>query len=64
LPPRIDPARCDKCGICVFECPFSLFKYHPRVEKIVFTQAKECVDCFICEVRCPQNAIEITIKRS
>jgi 2-oxoglutarate ferredoxin oxidoreductase subunit delta len=54
----IHPRRCKGCEICVRLCPRSVlglkdFKAH--VERLA-----DCSECMLCELRCPDFAIEVT----
>lgn len=59
--PRIDPAHCKRCGICVEACPVS-------GKALSFTNGKTnppvydytaCIRCFCCHEMCPHKAIYI-----
>lgn len=57
----IDYNRCDNCGICIFECGKDLFRYDLPRDRVVFHNAKDCVECFYCEVKCPEKAITLKL---
>jgi 2-oxoglutarate ferredoxin oxidoreductase subunit delta len=59
-PVRVDPELCKDCGICVALCPHGVLVAVPggvRVEK-----AEACSRCRMCEVHCPDFAIEVVIE--
>ena len=58
MPPRINPALCDQCGICQDVCPGDILYVDRGIEEIV-RYADECSHCDVCRVECPQGAIVI-----
>ncbi|HZW57966.1 MAG TPA: ferredoxin family protein [Nitrososphaerales archaeon] len=61
MPPIVNRARCDGCGICVFECGVHVFGMILDKDVAYPANPKACVDCFICEVACPEDAIRIKV---
>jgi 2-oxoglutarate ferredoxin oxidoreductase subunit delta len=59
-PKRLNVYRswCKKCGICVALCPKKALEAdeegYPR-----WTESGSCVACRMCELRCPDFAIEV-----
>jgi 2-oxoglutarate ferredoxin oxidoreductase subunit delta len=49
---------CKGCGICVAFCPKKVLELDER-EKAVAVRPKDCICCRLCELRCPDLAIEI-----
>lgn len=49
---------CKKCGICISFCPKNVFDgeagFHPEVAR-----PEDCINCKLCELRCPDFAIEV-----
>jgi len=59
LPIRIDPEKCDGCGICVYDCGANVIRFTAKKEKVFPFGNKQCVNCFLCELVCPEKAIEV-----
>jgi 2-oxoglutarate ferredoxin oxidoreductase subunit delta len=49
---------CKGCGICVTFCPKQVLELD-EAEKVVAARVEECICCRLCEMRCPDLAIEI-----
>jgi NAD-dependent dihydropyrimidine dehydrogenase PreA subunit len=58
---NIDHERCDECGICIFECGSRVFQWDWKEKTVVPSGQSECTECFICEIKCPHGAIELTL---
>jgi len=55
---RVDQSKCNKCGLCLQNCPFRAWEY----DEVGFPALKEqyaCFSCFNCKVACPNDAIII-----
>ncbi|MBI2371810.1 MAG: ferredoxin [Deltaproteobacteria bacterium] len=61
MPPKIDNAKCDGCGICIFDCGALCLELDPVSDKVFLAHGRACVDCFICEEVCPEGAIRMSI---
>ncbi|MGC8837615.1 MAG: 4Fe-4S dicluster domain-containing protein [Anaerolineae bacterium] len=61
MPPRVDRDLCVGCGICLFQCGQDVFSLDPEAEKAVVARPQQCVDCFICEKYCPEQAIRVKV---
>lgn len=59
MPPKINHSKCDLCGKCIFQCGKYVFEADLDKEKILYRNAKRCIDCFICMLICPNEAISI-----
>ncbi len=59
----IDRDWCKGCGICVAFCPKNVLELD-RKDKAVAARVDDCICCKICELRCPDFAIEITTEQA
>jgi len=59
MPHRIDHGKCNVCGKCMFMCPCFVFDLRVDQERVYPGRAKDCIDCFICSLVCPKDAINI-----
>lgn len=53
---------CKGCGICVSFCPKKVLELDAR-EKVVAIRPEDCICCKMCELRCPDLAIEVIVER-
>ncbi|MFT5726209.1 MAG: 2-oxoglutarate ferredoxin oxidoreductase subunit delta [Desulforhopalus sp.] len=51
---------CKGCGICVSFCPKQVLELDSK-EKAVAVRPEDCICCMLCELRCPDLAIEVLI---
>jgi 2-oxoglutarate ferredoxin oxidoreductase subunit delta len=49
---------CKGCGICVAFCPKRVLELDEK-DKVVAMRPIDCIACRMCELRCPDLAIEI-----
>lgn len=54
---EIDYVLCKGCGICVDMCPKHVFD-RDALGKPVIARNDDCIVCHICELHCPDFAIE------
>jgi 2-oxoglutarate ferredoxin oxidoreductase subunit delta len=54
----INRAWCKGCGICVQFCPKNVLELDDA-DKVVAARPEDCICCRLCELRCPDFAIEI-----
>jgi 2-oxoglutarate ferredoxin oxidoreductase subunit delta len=55
---NISPNLCKGCGICVEFCLKHVLKLDERGH-VFADQGKKCIYCGLCELRCPDFAIEV-----
>lgn len=54
----INKEWCKGCGICVHFCPTQVLELNGR-DKAVAPRPEDCICCKLCELRCPDLAIEV-----
>jgi 2-oxoglutarate ferredoxin oxidoreductase subunit delta len=58
MKPNIKREWCKGCGICVEFCPEDAL-IMDEMEKAVLAYPDKCTGCMLCELRCPDLAIEL-----
>ena len=58
---RIKTDWCKGCGICVAFCPKTVLELDDQ-DKAVAARVGECIACRLCELRCPDLAIEVEVE--
>jgi len=48
--------RCNKCGVCVKQCPWGVYSWNDDKTEILIDYTK-CVGCQRCVIYCPNNAL-------
>lgn len=56
---EINTEWCKGCGICVAFCPKQVLALN-RKDKSEVVRLEDCIACMLCELRCPDLAIEVT----
>jgi ferredoxin len=54
---RLDPARCNGCGLCVAVCPRAVFAIAGGRASLVDLGA--CIECGACALNCVPGAISV-----
>jgi 2-oxoglutarate ferredoxin oxidoreductase subunit delta len=57
---KINRDWCKGCGICVSFCPKKVLELDSK-DKSVAVRPEDCICCMLCELRCPDLAIEVLI---
>jgi 2-oxoglutarate ferredoxin oxidoreductase subunit delta len=57
-PVQLDLDLCKACGVCVELCPEKVFD-RDRLGEPVVARPDDCSQCLICELHCPDFAIEV-----
>jgi 2-oxoglutarate ferredoxin oxidoreductase subunit delta len=52
---------CKGCGICVHFCPANVLELDEN-EKATAARPEECTRCLLCEMICPDLAIEVILE--
>jgi 2-oxoglutarate ferredoxin oxidoreductase subunit delta len=57
-PVQLDLELCKACGICIELCPEKVFD-RDKLGYPVVARPEECTQCLVCELHCPDFAIEV-----
>ncbi|NLP18338.1 MAG: ferredoxin family protein [Firmicutes bacterium] len=49
---------CKGCGICIAFCPTKVFDVSADNKPLV-ARPEDCIQCMLCEIRCPDLAINV-----
>ncbi len=56
---HIERGWCKGCGICVHFCPKKVLEMDDQ-DKAYAARPEDCICCRMCELRCPDLAVEVT----
>ena len=59
---RIDPEKCENCGICARVCPTGSIVDRATARPKAYIVEADCVGCTLCARACPVNAISGELK--
>ena len=60
---RINRDWCKGCGICVAFCPKTVLALDDK-DKAFAARIEACIACRLCELRCPDLAIEVEVEET
>ncbi len=55
----IDQRLCKSCGICIEFCPRKVLAAEEPLMKAVVARPEDCTACLLCELYCPDWAINV-----
>lgn len=53
---------CKGCKICITFCPKQVLELD-QLDKAIAVRPEDCICCGLCELRCPDLAIEVVIEQ-
>ena len=56
---KIDMKLCIGCNVCVDVCPLDVIRLDSVSQKAYIKYLRDCQSCFLWEVECPEDAIEV-----
>lgn len=57
----INEKLCKQCGICSALCPKKVLTQEVGCPPVV-ANLEDCIGCALCQMRCPDFAIEVEVK--
>ena len=57
-PVQLDLELCKACGVCIELCPDKVFD-RDKLGYPMIARPEECSQCLLCELHCPDFAIEV-----
>lgn len=60
---EFDPDLCGGCWQCYEVCPVGCWRPDREAHLVRFNSRVDCVACGACVLQCPQDAIQLTVKK-
>ncbi len=61
---KVDDTLCGGCMTCYKACWVDVIRWNPATERPVIASAEDCVECTLCEISCPDDAIKVSVDYS
>jgi NAD-dependent dihydropyrimidine dehydrogenase PreA subunit len=61
---KVDSGKCIGCKICYKACWLDVIRWDDENKRPIVAYAEDCVECNLCEVNCPKDAITVIVDYS